>query len=72
MNNKLINYKKKTLLGELYLLQKKKEKKIGRYPTPDLEPDPLFPEPDPRIRIKMKQFRNTGSEKNLFFLLNCL
>ena len=59
MNNKLINYKKKPSLLVLYLHRKKSEKIA-------ICPDPLFPDVDPRIwirirvHIKMKQIRNTA------------
>ena len=34
------------------------------FSDPELEPDPLFTEMDPQIRIKMKRIRNTDDNGN--------
>ena len=50
MNNKLINNKKKHSFEYLYLLHKKIKKQNGNFS----DPDPLFPEVDPRFRIRTR------------------
>ena len=58
MNNKLINYQKKTSLSIISFTEKMKKKNgnLFRYRA-DPDPDPLFPEADLWIRIKI-----SGSE----------
>ena len=47
MNNKLINYRKKTLLLVLYFYRKKIKKNKLEFGIVNPDPDPLFPEVDP-------------------------
>ena len=60
MNNRLIyDPKKHSFEYYTYLLQKKiKKTKIGNFfhfrSDPESDPDPLFPEVDPRIRIQIQ------------------
>ena len=52
----------------IFLIQVKKNGKFDFRSGSDQDPDPLFHETDPRIRIKMKQIGNTGCWCTRIFL----
>ena len=56
MNNKLIHYPPKKHRYEYYIFYRKKLRKKQNWNLFDFrsDPDPLFPEADPRIRIRIK------------------
>ena len=63
VKNKLINYKKNIVMSIIPFAEKNEEKKNWNLFDFRSDPDPLFLEADPRIRIhiKMKRIRKTGS-----------
>ena len=64
MNNKLINDNKKNIVMSIMSFTENSKKKML------LDPDPLFPEVDPRIRIHVKMKRKRKTEfHNLYFNL---
>ena len=61
MNNKLINQQQKNIVMSIISFTEKKLEKLNwnlfdfrSDPNPEQDPDPLFPEADPRIRIHIK------------------
>ena len=73
LNYKQINNNKKIQVKYYFFDWKKLINKVGIFldfrsgPEPESDPDPLFPDSDPRIwiQIKMKRIHNTGPNNEI-------